>query len=139
MAEAGQVRFYFDANLIGVARGFAHLREDVTYPTAPGCPVTEFKAPDEVWVPIVAAEGWAVIMRDKRVRKRPAEWQAFVDAGAVAFVLTGAGQMRKWGIAELLVRHWESMEETLAATERPAMYSVTKKGVDVISLRRPHV
>lgn len=134
MAEVDGVRWYFDANLLGVARGIGWLRPDTTYPGAPGCPVTRPDTDDDVWLPRVAGLGWGVIMRDKRIRRRPGELRALVDCGAVAFVLTGSGQKSKWDIATLLVHYWDRMEDALDQTAGPAMFSLTSFGVRPIML-----
>lgn len=134
VTPTSEVRWYFDASLLGVGKGFAWLRSDTTYPGAPGCPVTSPDVDDEDWLPIVAAEGWGVIMRDKRVRRRPAERQSLLDSGAVAFVLTGAGQRSKWYATTLLVKWWETMEETLDSDPGPAMYAVTMSEVKILTV-----
>jgi hypothetical protein len=53
-------------------------------------------AKDVDWLPIVRGRGWAVIMRDKRIRRRPVERQRFLDHGVRAFCLTGAGNQTSW-------------------------------------------
>jgi hypothetical protein len=62
-AKPADVRFYFDADVLGVAK----LRQDITYPGDPGavvhrrrrppCPVTSTAAPDTEWIPVVANAG----------------------------------------------------------------------------------
>jgi len=59
-ARLATVRFYFDADVLGVAKVVAALRYDVTYPgdpgatihkrTRPSCPVTTPAVKDEVWI-----------------------------------------------------------------------------------------
>jgi hypothetical protein len=62
------VRFYFDADLLGLAKVLVPLRPDMTYPGDPGavvhkrerppCVITDRSTLDEVWIPQVAAQGW---------------------------------------------------------------------------------
>ena len=36
---------------------------------------------DEEWLPVVAARGWAIITKDKRIARRPLERDAIVASG----------------------------------------------------------
>jgi hypothetical protein len=67
------VRFYIDADLLGVAKILAEVRSDVTYPGDPGgrgpdgferqpCPV-QAGDKDVEWIPQVARAGWVIISR----------------------------------------------------------------------------
>jgi hypothetical protein len=121
--------------MLGVGKALHRLRDDVTYPGAPGCPVVSADALDEEWLPVVAAEGWSVLMRDKRIRRRPGEKDAFVTHGAIAFVFTGAGNLSKWDQMRLLVRFWDRIHELIEDPEPgPRMYRVTQGGVTAIEL-----
>ena len=65
------VRYYVDADTLGLAKVMASLRWDVTYPGDPGgtvkrhsrpsCPITSADVDDDEWIPIVAANDWAII------------------------------------------------------------------------------
>lgn len=88
-ARPATVRFYFDADVLGVAKVVAALRYDVTYPgdpgatihkrTRPSCPVTTPAVKDEVWIPEVAQRGWLIITRDRHIQDHPAEIAAVRD------------------------------------------------------------
>lgn len=62
------VRFYIDADILGLAKVLADLRNDITYPGDPGtviykqrrpaCPVTSPEVLDPDWIPEVASRGW---------------------------------------------------------------------------------
>jgi hypothetical protein len=43
--------------------------------------------PDEDWLEIAGTEGWIVITRDKNIRRKPNEIQAYRDNNVIAFVL----------------------------------------------------
>ena len=69
------VRFYIDADLLGLAKLLVTVRSDVTYPGDPGgtgpdgherapCPSSP-GAKDPMWIPAVAAQGWITITRDR--------------------------------------------------------------------------
>lgn len=57
---------------------------------------------DEIWIREVTAEGLVILMKDDRVRRKPAEQSAILDSGARAFVITNAG-LTGAQMAELLV------------------------------------
>ena len=68
------VRFYFDADVLGLAKILAQMRSDVTYPGDPGgelfkrhrgpCPITSTAVTDSEWIPEVTRQGWLIITRD---------------------------------------------------------------------------
>jgi hypothetical protein len=75
--RAAQVRIYVDADVLGLGKILAGLRNDVTYPGDPGavihkrqrapCPVTSPDVLDTDWIPQVAAQGWLIITRDAMI------------------------------------------------------------------------
>jgi len=72
-----QVRIYVDADLAGLGKILASLRNDVTYPGDPGtlihkrhrppCPITTPAVLDMDWIPEVAGRGWVIVTRDNRI------------------------------------------------------------------------
>lgn len=120
--------YFFDENLLGVARAFDGLRSDVRYPGHPACPEIPHRAEDRTWLPVVGRAGWIVIMRDKKIRTRPGERQALMANGVRAFCLTSSGNSSSWEIASLLMRWWHRIEER-ANAPGPYIYSVTSRGV----------
>jgi hypothetical protein len=44
-------------------------------------------AEDAEWLPVIAAKGWAILTKDKAIRRRRLEHDAILAAGAGAFVL----------------------------------------------------
>jgi hypothetical protein len=85
------VRFYFDADVLGLAHVVADLRPDVTYPGDPGrvlhkqlrgpCPIAGPAVKDPVWIPRVADLGWLIITRDARIQQHRAEIDAVRQNG----------------------------------------------------------
>jgi hypothetical protein len=59
-ARPATVRFYLDADVLGLAKLLVTIRSDVTYPGDPGgvvhrrqrpaCPIINTDAPDEIWI-----------------------------------------------------------------------------------------
>jgi hypothetical protein len=75
--RAAQVRIYADADVLGLGKILAGLRNDITYPGDPGavihkrqrppCPITNPDVLDTDWLPQVAARGWLIIRRDSMI------------------------------------------------------------------------
>lgn len=118
-----EVRFYIDADVLGLAKLLIQVRPDVTYPgdpggvgcdglTRPGCPTRPGdKDPD--WIPIVAEAGWVIITRDRRMLNKPAERQAIIDNKARVVRFDARHELTKWNQLEIAVTQWRRIEELL--------------------------
>jgi hypothetical protein len=104
-AKLAVVRFYVDADVLGLARVLAAIRTDVTYPGDPGgrvkggrvrppCPVTDPGTPDAVWIPETAKRDWLIITRDRHIREHRAEIEAVRANGARMVTLAGPRRSR---------------------------------------------
>ena len=132
------IRFYIDADLLGMAKVLVMVRADVTYPGDPGgagvdgrlrppCPI-EPRAKDAQWIPEVASHGWVVITRDRHIRHRPAERAALVSAGARHVTLDAAKQLDRWGQLEIVVTQWQEIEK-LVELPGPWTHSASRNGL----------
>ena len=129
------VRFYVDADTLGLAKVMVGLRWDVTYPgdlggtvkrhTRPPCPITRTDIDDDDWIPIVAAQGWGIISRDTRIERRPAEVAAVKDNGAKLFAITSEEKLDTWRQLEVLMCNWRAIDR-LAETPGPFIYRVAR-------------
>jgi len=135
VVKPSQVRFYFDADLLGLAKVLAGLRSDITYPGDPGgvvhkrerppCTVTDRAALDTEWIPECARQGWVIITRDSRIQDRPPERDAvrLYDARMVALV--GIEARTTWMQLEVVLSQWRAIER---CTDEPGpfIYSATR-------------
>ena len=127
-AKPATVRFYFDADLLGLAHVVAGLRSDATYPGDPGgvikrrersaCPIADPATKDDVWIPQVASLGWLIITRDSRIQQHRAEITAVRQSGARMVVLAGIEARGTWQQLEVLIRQWRAIEASLADLDR---------------------
>ena len=130
------IRFYFDADVIGLGKLLVQVRADVTYagdrggvgidrrprPPSPIIP----GVPDPDWIPKVAAMGWLVVTRDRHMLSRPAERQEIVQSGARHIRLDPSrGQLSKWDQLEILMIRWRSIE-AIADQVGPWVYSASR-------------
>lgn len=137
------VRFYFDADLMGLAKVLASLRPDVTYPSDPGgvvhkrerppCAVTDRAALDTEWIPECARQGWVIVTRDSQIQHHPAEREAvrLYDARMVA--LAGAEAITTWMQLEVVMSQWRSIERCVDEPG-PFIYSATRTTFRQIAL-----
>ncbi len=77
---------------------------------------------DEEWLRDAGDRGWVVLMKDARVRRRPAELEALAAHGVRAFCLTNAN-LRGTEQAERLVGNLSRIAR-IAATPGPFIYGV---------------
>lgn len=142
-ARPATVRFYFDADVLGVAKVVAGLRSDVTYPgdrgatihrrTRPACPVTTPAVPDEVWIPEVAHRGWLIITRDRHIQDHPAEIAAVRDHDAKMVALSAADAGSVWNQLEVVMTNWRRFEH-LASQLGPFIWRATRSGLGKVNL-----
>ena len=83
--------------------------------------------PDDVWLKEVGKRRWVVLTRDKNIRRRPNELQAFRDSGVIVFVLT-AGDASAVDTAALVSRLYPKLIRKAQTTKPPAMFAVTLAG-----------
>lgn len=100
------VRYYFDADVLGLAKLVCQERGDCTYPgdpigrvkkfERPPCPVRSTDVRDSDWIPEVARRGWLIITRDRAIQSRRAEIDAVRESGARMVNLTREARGPSW-------------------------------------------
>ncbi len=144
--RSADVRFYVDADVLGLAKVLASLRSDVTYPgfaggklhgrMRPPCPITSTKTDDTVWIPEAARNGWLIITRDSAIQERRAEINAVRDSGAKMLALNGEDAIHTWDQVAIVMKRWTRIETALA-TAGPFIYAVGKTSWRKVPLTRP--
>ena len=137
------VRFYFDADVLGLGKVVAGLRHDATYPGDPGdvihkterppCAITSTDVDDIVWIPHVAAEGMIAISRDAQISRRIAELEAVVQHRARLVVLSSADAGTVWGQLEVLMGQWRRIQQ-LVGLPGPFIYRASRTQLTPMSL-----
>lgn len=128
--------FYVDASVpVVVRRALAEARDDVCHAGQPGMP--KESTADVHWLAKAGEHDWVVLKRDKRIRKRPAEREALINAGVRTFCLTGAGNYSRWEVLRLIAARWPKIEEIATTVDGPYVYSVTWQGVKPLALTEP--
>lgn len=138
-----EVRFYFDADVLGLAKVVAALRGDVTYPGDLGatihkrvrapCPIRSPAVLDREWIPIVAKSGWLVITRDSRIQDHRAEIAAIREFNAKMVALSGTDARTTWQQLEVFMRCWRGIE-AIASQAGPFIWRATRSGLSSVKL-----
>jgi PIN like domain len=114
------IRFYFDADILGLAKVVAPLRSDFTYPGDEGTVVHKRKrepcpiqpgVDDVDWLPYVAGRGWRIVTRDANIRDNKAEIAAVREHGAKMVALASSDARTKWTQVEVLMTQSRRIEE----------------------------
>jgi hypothetical protein len=144
------VRFYVDADLLGLAKTLAPLRPDLTYPGDPGAVVHGRRRPpcavapaakDSEWIPVVAGEQWIAITRDSAIQRHPAELASVRDEGLRMVALSGPDAKGTWDQLEIVMSQWRRIE-ALLTEPGPFIYTATRtsfKRLDLASGRHDSV
>lgn len=137
------VRFYFDADVLGLAKVIDRLRPDITYPGDPGglvhkrlrppCPITTTGTPDADWIPRVAANRWLIVTRDSRIQDHRAELEAVRVHGAKLIALAGRDAVGRWSQLEILMCQWRRIE-ALVGAPGPCIHRATRTSLTEIPL-----
>jgi hypothetical protein len=137
------VRFYFDADVLGLAKVIVSLRSDVTYPGDPGgvlhrrqrppCSITSPATSDEDWIPETARRGWLIITRDSRIQHHRAELDAIRTSGARMITLASHEARGTWAQLEVLMSQWRAIERRLEEGG-PFIYMASRTVLREVSL-----
>jgi len=119
--KLAQVRYYFDADILGLGKLLGGLRPDITYRGDPGAIVRRRERPacpvqppaDEDWIPQVAPFGWLILTRDSGIQQHRAEVDAVRTSGARMVALAGENAANTWDQLELVMSKWRKIEELL--------------------------
>jgi len=141
--KPAEVCFYFDADILGLGKLLAGLRSDCTYPGDPGaivhkrarppCIVTKASTLDVDWLPVVAAQGWLVITRDRHIRNRPKELAMVRDHGAKLVALASRDALSTFSQLEVVMTRWRDLDR-LVATSGPFVLSASRTALTPIPL-----
>jgi len=140
--KPAKIRFYFDADTLGLAHTIVQLRRDVTYPGDPGgtifkhirppCEITP-ETRDSVWIPLVSSKGWLIVTRDRRIQDHTAEINAVRQHGARMVVLSGAESAGTFAQLEILMCRWRDIERCLDQPG-PFIYTATRTSFKAVQL-----
>ena len=83
---------------------------------------------DAEWLREIGGRGWLVVGRDRRIRYRPAEKQAIIDARVGYFCIAQDANPTRWEYLRLIATTLDQMERLYTTTDRPFIYAIYKDG-----------
>jgi hypothetical protein len=86
---------------------------------------------DEEWLRDAGERGWIVLMKDAKIRYRPAELQVVIDHGLRAFCLTNAN-LRGFQMAERFVANLARIARVVEEQSGPYIYGVYADAVRLL-------
>lgn len=84
--------------------------------------------PDREWLAVAGHEGWLVISRDKRIRRRPGEREAIRANDVGCFILGWRKNLTREEYVDILASSLDEMVERFEDTPRPFIYVVNSAG-----------
>lgn len=142
-ARPADVRFYVDADLLGLGKLLGTLRNDVTYPgdlgaeihkrQRPPCPVSSPGVLDADWIPVVAERGWLIITRDSKIIENRAEITAVRENNAKMVALNQRDAQTKWGQLEVFMTQWRRID-ALSAEQGPFILRASRTTLTAIEI-----
>ena len=141
--RAAQVRYYVDADILGLGKILGGLRNDVTYPGDPGtvihrrhrapCPIANPNVLDTDWIPEVAARGWLIVTRDSMIIQNLNEIAAIRENNAKMVALNQRDAQTKWGQLEVFMTQWRRID-ALTSELGPFIWRVSRTAMTPIPL-----
>lgn len=139
MPRDEDLRFFVDETSLPVGRALAAVRGDVVHPghrrIKDLVPVGTL---DPVWMEVIGKMGLVVISRDRHIKTKPAELDAYRAHSLRAFWIAGDKDMPNWENLDRVVRSWPEIERIIK--ERgpgPWFYGLYGTRVSEIPLRPP--
>lgn len=141
--KAAEVRFYFDADILGLGKLISGLRPDCTYPGDPGavihkrqrppCSITSPSTPDPRWIPQVTGEGLLIVTRDAHIQRRVAEVRAVIEHGAAMVALASVDARTLWDQLEVFMSQWRAIER-LHGLPGPFIYRASRTALTKVDI-----
>jgi hypothetical protein len=133
--KPADVRFYVDADLLGLGKLLSGLRSDLTYPGDPGavihkrtrppCAITTPRTKDHAWIPAISKQGLLILTRDGKIQQHRAEVAAVRDSKGRMVALSANDATTVWSQLEIVMTQWRRIEE-LTELPGPFIYTATR-------------
>jgi hypothetical protein len=137
LAERDHVRYFTDENAMGLAKILLrdHARDDLVHPGHALVPEVPRGTVDLDWMPFVGRMGWIVLTRDRRIRTRPAELQAYHEHRLCSVWIGGRQDHTSFDLVEIFIEHERRLERWATKLGAgPWALAMTQSGVRQIGL-----
>jgi hypothetical protein len=124
------MKFIFDANESAyLPKGLRGFGEDAHH-------ITEFLpegSPDREILKFVGENGYFLITRDRKIRRRPIELKALKMYGVGAFFLYGT-HLDRWQRIRQVIKCWERIIEFAKKTRTPFAFTISSAGKKITQI-----
>lgn len=128
-------RFFVDENDLALGKALASIHNEIVYPGHPDLPEVPRQTDDDVWLEVIGRRRLVVITRDKKIRYRPVEKQAWVTHKVRGFVLTGRSSQATADSLAILETHWKAISTIVTENPQgPWMFGLTSAALRPIPL-----
>lgn len=134
--SAGFSPVYFaDENALGLGKLLRRSgRVDVLHPGLVDLPQVPLGTPDLEWMPVIGSRGYIVLTRDRRIRTRPAELDAYREHGIRSVWIGAKRDLRPDEQVELFLRHEQRLRrEIIKLGPGPWALAMSSSGVRPIA------
>jgi hypothetical protein len=132
------LRFFVDETSLGVARALAAVRGDVVYPGHRRLVDVPLGTKDPDWMPVISGLGLVVISRDRHIKSKAAELEAYRALSLRAFWIAGDRDLGNWENLTRLVKWWPTIERLIDAKGAgPWFYALNLTTVTELGIRQP--
>lgn len=137
MVPGGEPVYFADENTLGLGKLLERSgRDDVLYPGHPALPEVPLGTDDLEWLPIVGAQKFVVLSRDRRIRSRPAELRLYWEHGLRSVWIGGKHDLGPRQQLELF-NNYEARLARLIIKNGPGPWAVTMTPAGVRPLPIP--
>jgi predicted nuclease of predicted toxin-antitoxin system len=124
------VKFFLDNNLSShLAHGMRAFGEDVIHLQD----VFPENTDDPEWLEYVGDQGFFLITRDERVRRRPVELESLLKHKVGAFFL-GGKNLGRCDLIRQLVANWSRIKEEAGKTRPPFAFRIPPRGTKFVKI-----
>jgi hypothetical protein len=117
--------FFFDENIpLGIVVALRALNHHVAHAYEHGMK----GALDPAVFEFVAAKGWVLVTRDKKIRRKPHERFAYLAAGIGIFIYTGSAERTLDEQMVHILRTMPEIEKLANRTGPPYIYGISDQG-----------
>lgn len=128
-------RFFVDENDLALGKALAVLHGDIVYPGHPELPEVPRQTEDDVWLEVIGRRRLVVITRDKKIRYRPVEKQAWIAHQVRGFVLTGRSSQTTADSLAIIGTQWTAINDLVTENPQgPWMFALTSGALRPVPL-----
>lgn len=139
MSAGASTAYFADENALGLGKLLHRAgRQDILYPGHTDLPAVPLGTADVDWMPVIGRNGFVVITRDRRIRSRPAELEAYYAHGIRSIWIGTKQDLGPQQQVELFLRHERRVQRFIVKLGGgPWALAMSMNGVRPLTLATP--